>query len=258
MKSTLNIDLAELLGGLNSDARTIALRACRSYERRDLEIPRIKRELAKDWAMLKRGRQTLKKLGAVLRKLDANVGLTTKLKMQTLSELVRANHVPHDAPIPLTSFFRKYFWLDYFKNDGSPDPAEPLVQLCEAAARFQPFVLKELGVLDKRIRLAVPTRRDRVMLFSRNGSLQYALFVMFQQFATPRLTKKQIEEKIVKILNVLDKGGASVDEIGHGCAAVRMAIKRLDNQYKHRCDRYLAVQFHSLSYCSSPNTFPSV
>jgi hypothetical protein len=247
MTSARNIELAELLVGLNSDARTIALGACRSYKHRDLEIKRIKRELAKDRALLKRGRQTLKNLGTVLGKLDANVGLTTKLKMQTLGELVRANHVPPDASIPLKSFFRKYFWLDYFKNEGLPDPAEPLVQLCEAAARFQRFVLAELGVLDKRIRLTVPTRRDRVMLFSRNGSLQYVLSVIFQQFATPRLTKKQIEEKIAKILNVLDKGGASVDEIGHGCAAVRMAIKRLDNQYKHRCDRYLAVRFHSLS-----------
>lgn len=234
--------LSNLFSELDAPARKVALSACRAYKRcSDIRSQmRVRNEFKQFLKNLKRVGRALKCLETGLSRLDAHTRSSFGgRRLVFLCDLIREAHMlegPVLLPIPGESKLPR----DYFKRMHIADPAEPFEVFFKTHKATVHYTAKEIRFLQNRLdstRLGRMTRRGT---FSRGGGLQYALTRLFEDRAKPRLRPTRIEERISQVLNLLDKGGPSINpESRRGCDAVRKAIKRLSDAHKLQCDRYL-------------------
>jgi hypothetical protein len=244
--SSLRVRLKPLLKDLQPAAQRVALLVCFTYE---LPLdPELSAEIAEERRKAVSARKALRKLDRGLHKLQSELESTLGDRIGSLSDEIRAAHIPSGSPA-LLPFQGDAGLAQYFRRKGVPDPAESLERFIALWPTIQKVASREIRsrryVLAKRRGLWKTDPRH----FWRRGGAEYALSYLFKNCASPRLLVKDIEERIAKLLQQLDGGSRSVDKLKGGCAAVREAIKRvrMDIPHKERCDRYIARQITLMS-----------
>lgn len=232
--------LRSLFRELDPRARKVALKVCHAYKRRgDIHAQEKVREECKQFLKnLKLASKALRSLESGLLELDARTRSSLGgNRLAFLWDLIREAHML-GQPALLPIFGDSILPEDYFRLMQIADPAQPFEEFFRIRKAAIQRAAKETRYIDE-LRSARLGRMTKRGTFSRGGGIQYALMRLFHDRAKPRPNSKQIEERVSKVLKLLDGGGANIDADTGGCAAVRKAIKRLPEAYKHRCDQYL-------------------
>ena len=208
---------------LDPKARDAALIFCYDYH---LDYKKVVRQMVKE--KHKDAKQTLRKLAQLQKKL-ANI----KTELESMLDPIRRAHIPLGRPVPFTL----YRGLKAYFRPGS-DPARHFMNHSKALSAFEMSIEEEVRFLENEIpKIPGQGKIHRLLSVRKAGCLEHLLMRLFKEHSTPRLLGKKAEEHTARILIRLGKSSPNINE---GCAAIRVAVRRLPEEDKQRCSDDLA------------------
>ena len=234
--------LKSFLAELDSHARKVALMVCHAYKNPNEKrvYAEIRSEFHERKRRAQRAARALTKLSKGLRELNTSIKSSLKNDVRSWSDTIREVNIPKDSGALLPIYDHKLTLKEYLQVQDIQDHGEPFETLLQTQRQICRLASKEARTIQRWIRTTSPPPRRSFALFAKSGALHYALHRLFKTQTSGRLFAKNVEERIARILTLLDGGGPSVDLDRKDCAAVRQAIKRLPRRYKTWCDKFLA------------------
>jgi hypothetical protein len=198
-------------------------------------------EISEERSGAKRARKALLQLDKRLERLRSEIESTLECGMGKWCSLIRAAHIPWDAPVLLPLPGDEDI-KNYLRRMHLPDPAINLERFIGLWRDVQKLARHEDQFVKRAIKGMVGLWVKNPHQFWRRGGAEYVLKRIFTEFSAEKLRVSDIETTIAGIMQRLDNGTRNIDRFKGGCPAVREAVNRVrkNRKQKQQCDAFLA------------------